>query len=117
MNTPNTSAAVRVYEGSLTIPTYEHSGREVEPALFRNSTVAGNHAGDGAHITASAVLTVTNNVFVTNSYYGLYFNPSSGSKTAVVAVSVARESAPRAWPTPAAAVAAVAGWADRALCS
>jgi predicted outer membrane repeat protein len=55
--------------------------------LLCNSTIAGNHAGDGADITASAVLTVTNNVFLTNSYHGLYFYPSSGTKTAVVAVS------------------------------
>ncbi len=33
--------AVRVEEGSLVIPTYEHSGREVEPALFPTSTVTG----------------------------------------------------------------------------
>jgi predicted outer membrane repeat protein len=55
--------------------------------LLCNSTIAGNRVGNGADITASAVLTVTNNVFQTNSYYGLYFNPSSGTKTAVVAVS------------------------------
>jgi hypothetical protein len=55
--------------------------------LLCNSTIVGNWVGDGADITASAVLIVTNNVFQTNSYEGLYFNPSSGSKTAVVAVS------------------------------
>jgi predicted outer membrane repeat protein len=55
--------------------------------LLFNNTIAGNRTGSGANITASAVLTMTNNVVVTNSYYGLYFNPSSGSKTAVVAVS------------------------------
>jgi predicted outer membrane repeat protein len=55
--------------------------------LLCNSTIAGNWVGDGADITASAVLTVTNNVFQTNYYYGLYFNPSSGTKTAVVGVS------------------------------
>ena len=55
--------------------------------MLYNNTVAGNRTGSGANITASAVLTVSNNVFQTNSYYGLYFNPSSGSKTAVVAVS------------------------------
>ena len=32
---------VRSYEGSLTIPTYEHSARETEPPLFSTSTVAG----------------------------------------------------------------------------
>jgi tetratricopeptide (TPR) repeat protein len=33
--------AVTAYEGTLTIPTYEHSGREMEPPLFANSTVTG----------------------------------------------------------------------------
>ncbi len=33
--------AVRSYEGTLTIPTYEHTGREMEPPLFGNSTVTG----------------------------------------------------------------------------
>lgn len=33
--------AVRTWEGTLTIPTYEHSGRELEPPLFANSTVTG----------------------------------------------------------------------------
>ena len=55
--------------------------------LLYNNTFAGNRTGYGADITASAVLTVTNNVFQTNSYSGLYFNPSSGTKTAVVTVS------------------------------
>lgn len=34
-------ASVRVSEGALTIPTYEHSGRETQPPLFGNSTVTG----------------------------------------------------------------------------
>ena len=33
--------AVRGYEGTITVPTYEHSGRELEPPLFANSTVMG----------------------------------------------------------------------------
>lgn len=33
--------SVRSYEGSITIPTYEHSGREMEPPLFAQSSVAG----------------------------------------------------------------------------
>ena len=32
---------VTTYEGTLTIPTYEHTGRELEPPLFRDSTVTG----------------------------------------------------------------------------
>jgi tetratricopeptide (TPR) repeat protein len=34
-------AAVKAYEGSVSIPTYEHSGRELQPPLFGNSTVTG----------------------------------------------------------------------------
>ncbi|MGE5645302.1 MAG: DUF5107 domain-containing protein [Acidobacteriota bacterium] len=33
--------AVRVSEGTLNIPSYVHSGREMEPPLFSNSTVTG----------------------------------------------------------------------------
>lgn len=32
---------VRSYQGTITIPTYEHSGRETQPALFPNSSVTG----------------------------------------------------------------------------
>jgi tetratricopeptide (TPR) repeat protein len=32
---------VRSYEGAVTVPTYEHSGRETEPPLFASSTVLG----------------------------------------------------------------------------
>jgi tetratricopeptide (TPR) repeat protein len=32
---------VKTYEGTITIPTYEHSAREMEPPLFANSAVAG----------------------------------------------------------------------------
>jgi tetratricopeptide (TPR) repeat protein len=32
---------VRAYEGVISIPTYEHSGRETEPPLFANSALAG----------------------------------------------------------------------------
>lgn len=35
------AAPVRTYEGTVVIPTYEHSGRETEPPLFANSTVTG----------------------------------------------------------------------------
>ena len=34
-------SAVRSYEGTITVPTYEHSGRELEPPLFASSTVTG----------------------------------------------------------------------------
>ena len=55
--------------------------------LLYNSTMSGNYVGDGVDITASAFLTVSNNVFQGNYYYGLYFNPSSGTKTAQVLVT------------------------------
>jgi len=33
--------AVRAYEGTLVLPTYEHSGRETEPPLFAGSSLSG----------------------------------------------------------------------------
>ena len=35
------SQTVHSYEGTVTIPTYEHETREMEPPLFANSTVTG----------------------------------------------------------------------------
>ncbi|MCZ2073785.1 MAG: DUF5107 domain-containing protein [Bryobacterales bacterium] len=35
------SSAVKTYEATLEIPTYEHSARELEPPLFGNSSVRG----------------------------------------------------------------------------
>jgi tetratricopeptide (TPR) repeat protein len=35
------AAPVKSYQGTLSIPTYEHTGRELEPPLFANSTVTG----------------------------------------------------------------------------
>jgi predicted outer membrane repeat protein len=55
--------------------------------LIYNSTSAGNYVGNGADITASAVLTVTNNNFQSNYYDGLSFNPSTGIKVAQVLVT------------------------------
>ena len=34
-------AAIRVYEGTMTIPAYQHTGRETQPPLFNDSTVNG----------------------------------------------------------------------------
>ena len=36
-----TLPAVRSYEGTVSIPTYEHSGRDLEPPLFSDSTAGG----------------------------------------------------------------------------
>ena len=55
--------------------------------LICNSTIAGNYQGDGAHITASAVLTLTNNTFQSNYNRGLYFYPATGTKVAQVLVT------------------------------
>ncbi len=77
------AAQVRVYEGSLTIPTYEHSGREVEPALFRNSTVAGMYPfttylmpfkDGGPKPRAYAA------IFVENEYLKLTYIPEFGGR-------------------------------------
>ncbi|MES2222626.1 MAG: DUF5107 domain-containing protein [Acidobacteriota bacterium] len=37
----STSAAITVTEGDITIPTYEHVGRYMQPPLFNDSTLAG----------------------------------------------------------------------------
>jgi len=52
-----------------------------------NSTMAGNYVGWGANITASAVLTVSNNVIQGNYYGGMNFQPSVGSQLAQVLVT------------------------------
>ena len=55
--------------------------------LIYNSSMSanyGNYGGIGANITASAVLTVSNNIFQGNSSGGLVFSPSSGSAIAQV---------------------------------
>ena len=74
---------VRSYEGTLTIPTYEPSGRELEPALFSNSTVTGMYpfpsyvlpwrAGSPAPKTYRAV-------FVENEYLKLTYIPEFGGR-------------------------------------
>lgn len=55
--------------------------------LIYSNTIAANYAGDGADITASAILTVSDNVFQGNYYHGLYFNPATGTKIAQVLVT------------------------------
>ena len=41
ISTPPSSPSVTSSEGSITIPTYEHIGRELEPPLFEGSSVTG----------------------------------------------------------------------------
>ncbi len=77
------SAGVRSYEGELTIPTYTHSGRETEPPLFANSSVAGMYPfttylmpfpdGGAAPKTYHAV-------FVENEYLKLTYLPDLGGR-------------------------------------
>lgn len=55
--------------------------------LIYSNTISGNFRGSGLDITASAVLSVSNNLIQTNSYYGIYFDPASGTRTAVLVVS------------------------------
>ncbi|MBI4893234.1 MAG: DUF5107 domain-containing protein [Acidobacteria bacterium] len=75
------SPAVRSSEGSITIPTYTHSGRELEPALFPQSTVSGLYPfpsflspfqpGDPKPHTYKAV-------FIENEYLKLTYLPELG---------------------------------------
>lgn len=39
--TPRATSPVRVSDGAVTVPTYEHPGREMEPPLFSSSTLTG----------------------------------------------------------------------------
>jgi hypothetical protein len=55
--------------------------------LISGDTFSGNYQGEGADITASAILTVTNDIFQANYDDGLYFYPSSGTKIAQVLVA------------------------------
>jgi hypothetical protein len=86
--TINTSPTVFVDGNGLNI-----SGVTGNTFIY-NSTMSGNFGGYGADITASAVLTVSNNVFQANlnagyggGYGGLYFYPSTGSQIAQVLVT------------------------------
>ncbi len=74
---------VRSWEGSVTIPTYEHSGRETEPPLFANSSVTGIYpfttflmpftAGSPKPRTYRAI-------FVENEYLKLTYLPDLGGR-------------------------------------
>lgn len=73
--------AVHSSEGSVTIPTYTHSGRELEPSLFPQSTVSGLYPfpsflapfqpGDPKPHTYKAV-------FIENEYLKLTYLPELG---------------------------------------
>ena len=80
---PALAGPVKTYEGTLTIPTYEHTGRETEPPLFANSTVTGLYpfttyimpfkAGGPKPRTYRAI-------FVENEYLKLTYLPELGGR-------------------------------------
>ena len=74
---------VKTYEGTLTIPTYVHSGRELEPALFTDSTVTGMYPfttflmpfkGDAPQPKTYRA------IFVENEYLKLTYIPEFGGR-------------------------------------
>jgi tetratricopeptide (TPR) repeat protein len=82
---PALSAAepVKTYEGTLTIPTYEHTRRETEPPLFANSTLTGMYPfttyimpfkADGPKPRTYAA------IFVENEYLKLTYLPELGGR-------------------------------------
>jgi len=82
-NAHGTAASVRVSEGTIDVPTYENTGRELEPTLFPNSSVIGLYpfpsyvasfkAGDPKPKTYAAI-------FVENEYVKLTYIPELGGR-------------------------------------
>ena len=76
-------APVKVWEGTVGIPTYEFSGRETQPALFPSSTIRGQYpfapyvrpfrSAKPAPHTYKAV-------FVENEYLKLTYLPEFGGR-------------------------------------
>ncbi len=78
-----TSAAVKTYEGTVTIPTYEHIGRETEPPLFSNSSVTGLYPFTTylAPFTPDSPKPKTYRaIFVENEYLKLTYIPEFGGR-------------------------------------
>jgi tetratricopeptide (TPR) repeat protein len=74
---------VRSYEGTLTIPTYEASGRELEPALFSNSTVGGMYPFPSYLLPwreGSPKPQTYRAVFVENEYLKITYIPEFGGR-------------------------------------
>jgi tetratricopeptide (TPR) repeat protein len=74
---------VKTWEGTLTIPTYEHTRRETEPPLFANSTLTGMYPfttyvmpfkADGPKPRTYAA------IFVENEYLKLTYLPELGGR-------------------------------------
>jgi tetratricopeptide (TPR) repeat protein len=74
--------AVRSYEGTVTVPTYEHSGREMEPPLFANSTVSGMYPFTTYLMPYNAGPTPKDYhaIFVENEYLKLTYIPEFGAR-------------------------------------
>ena len=82
-NAQANSPSVRVTEGTVDVPTYENSGRELEPTLFPNSSVMGLYPfpsylstfsdGDPKAKTYAAI-------FVENEYLTLTYIPELGGR-------------------------------------
>jgi tetratricopeptide (TPR) repeat protein len=75
--------AVKTWEGTLTVPTYEHTRRETEPPLFSNSTLTGMYPfttyvmpfkPDGPKPRSYAA------IFVENEYLKLTYLPELGGR-------------------------------------
>jgi len=74
---------VRSYEGALTIPTYEPGARELEPALFSNSTVGGMYPFPSYLLPwreASPAPKSYHAVFVENEFLKLTYLPELGGR-------------------------------------
>ena len=76
------ASAVRSYQGTLTIPTYKHTGRELEPPLFAQSSIGGMYPfttyltpfkGGPQPKTYQAI-------FVENEYLKLTYIPDFGGR-------------------------------------
>jgi Right handed beta helix region len=55
--------------------------------LMFSNTVIGNYVGNGADITSSSILSLSNNIFQANYSDGLLFDQSGSTKTAVILIT------------------------------
>ncbi len=77
------SASVTVSEGSLTIPTYEHVGRYMQPPLFADSTLAGLYPFTTYKRAFKKGSPTPQNypaIFVENEYLKLTYIPELGGR-------------------------------------
>ena len=74
--------AVRAYEGTLSIPTYEHSGREMEPPLFADSTVTGMYPFTTylMPFKGPPEPKIYRAIFVENEYFKVTYLPELGDR-------------------------------------